>query len=97
MYISYVPDIDLGKKAIIIKRRTISKRKDIKVSSNLQALIDIFAIYHVHMDHNAPCLPRKILHTHCFQFLLGFTVVPREIEDNGYINFGSEQGALWSM
>ena len=24
------------------------------------------------------------LHNHCFQFLLGITVVPREIEDNGY-------------
>ena len=26
------------------------------------------------------------LHNHCFQFLLGITVVPREIEDNGYIS-----------
>ena len=30
------------------------------------------------------CLPHKILHNHCFQFLLGITVVPREIQNNGY-------------
>ena len=28
-----------------------------------------------------------ILHNHCFQFLLGIAVVPREIEDNGYALF----------
>ena len=28
-----------------------------------------------------------ILHNHCFQFLPGITVVPREIEDNGYAKF----------
>ena len=31
--------------------------------------------------------PHKILHNHCFQFLLGITVVPREIEGNGYASF----------
>ena len=41
--------------------------------------------------------PAKFCIPHCFQFLLGFTVVPREIEDNGYINFESERGALLSM
>ena len=45
------------------------------------------SIYHFHIDHNALCLPPKILHKHCFQFLLGITVVPREIEDNGYAKF----------
>ena len=34
-----------------------------------------------------PCLAPQIFHTHCFQFLLGITVVPREIEDNGYEKF----------
>ena len=29
-----------------------------------------------------PPLPKK-LRKHCFQFLLGITVIPREIEDNG--------------
>ena len=28
--------------------------------------------------------PPKILHNHCFQFLLGIIVVPREIKDNDY-------------
>ena len=27
---------------------------------------------------------QKKIHNHCFQFLLGITVVPREIEDNAY-------------
>ena len=42
------------------------------------------AIHHFHTDHNAPSIPPKILHDHCSQFLLGITVVPREIQDNGY-------------
>ena len=29
--------------------------------------------------------PQKSLHRHCFRFILGSTVVPREIEDNGYV------------
>ena len=44
-------------------------------------------IHYFHTDHNAPCLPPKILHNHCFRFLLGITVVPREIEENGYAHF----------
>ena len=31
---------------------------------------------------------KKRLHRHCFQFILGSTVVPREIEDNGYVKLG---------
>ena len=39
-----------------------------------------------------------ILHKHCFQFLLGITVVPKGIEDNGYAKFwGGEQASLSSM
>ena len=30
----------------------------------------------------------RILHNYRFQFLLGITVVPREIENNGYAKFG---------
>ena len=30
--------------------------------------------------------PPKILHNHCFQFLLGIKAVQTEIEDNGYAN-----------
>ena len=31
--------------------------------------------------------PPKIFHNHCFQFLQGIRVVPRDIEDNGYAKF----------
>ena len=44
-------------------------------------------IHHFYMDHNNPFFSPKILHNHCFQFLLGMTVTPREIEDNGYAKF----------
>ena len=43
---------------------------------------------------------KEKLHNHCFQFLLGITVIPSKIEDNGYVKFwggGDKQGALWSM
>ena len=44
------------------------------------------------MDQNAPCLPPptpspQILYNCSFQFLLGITVVPREIKDSGYSIF----------
>ena len=35
---------------------------------------------HFRIDHNAPCLPPKVLRNRCFQFLPGITVVPRESE-----------------
>ena len=34
-----------------------------------------FFICHFHIAHNTLCLPPKILHSDCFQFLLGHTVV----------------------
>ena len=39
---------------------------------------------HLHISHNAPYAPLKILHSLCFSFLLGITAVPREIENNAY-------------
>ena len=44
------------------------------------------AIRHLHISHNGPYLPPKILHNLCFSFLLGITAVPREIENNTYTN-----------
>ena len=35
----------------------------------------------------APPPQKKQLHKHCLQFLLGITVIPREIEDNGHKKF----------
>ena len=34
-----------------------------------------------------PVFPLRILHNQCFQILQGITVVPREIENNGYAKF----------
>ena len=42
------------------------------------------AIRHLHISHNGPYLPPKILHNLCFSFLLGITAVPRETENNTY-------------
>ena len=33
----------------------------------------------------------KILHKHCFQFLLGPFQLPRETEDNAYAKFGGDK------
>ena len=41
------------------------------------------------------CHP-KILHKHCFQFLMGVKMAPRETENNAYaILWGDKQKALW--
>ena len=38
----------------------------------------------------------KILHKHCFQFLLGVKMAPRDTENNAYAKFwGDKQRALW--
>ena len=38
----------------------------------------------------------QILHKHCFQFLLGIKMAPRETENNAYAKFrGDEQRTLW--
>ena len=56
-----------------------------------------FTIHHFHIDHNAPCLPPKILHNHCFQSLLGITVITREIQDNGYAKFCGVNRVLYCL
>ena len=43
--------------------------------------------------------PQIFLYNHRFQFLLGITVVSREVEDNGSETFGGGgggKGLLWS-
>ena len=47
----------------------------------------IHCIHHLHISHNAPYLPLKILHKPCFSFFLGITAVPREIETMLMRNF----------
>ena len=46
-----------------------------------------YTLHHFHQKHNASCLSNNILQNNCFQFLLGITDIPKEIEDNGYATF----------
>ena len=62
-----------------------------------------FTIRYLHTDHNAPSSPpfpplppRKKLNG-CFQFLLGITVIPREIEDSGYAKFWEVNKARYGL
>ena len=46
-------------------------------------------------SHSTPCLSPNVLHNHCFQFLLGFTILPGELENNANAKcFGAKQGIL---
>ena len=54
------------------------------------------------ISHNAPYLPPKILHKHCFQLLLGRLKYLGEVKNKGYAKFGGgrgggKQGALWEI
>ena len=79
---------------LIIDLRSASYRLDeVPKSSSVSScdwytLVDLWQIsiliHHFHIDHHASCLPPKVLHNHCFQFLLGITVVPREYKENSY-------------
>ena len=66
-------------------------KKKFKIGRLVMALclIYFFGFYnhHFHIHYNVPCLPPKILHNHCFQFLQGIRLVPGDIEDNGYAKF----------
>ena len=61
-----------------------------------------FPISHLHTSHNTPCLlpTQNFAHPLRFYFLLGITVVPREINDNAKAHFlrgWGKQGVLWEM
>ena len=47
----------------------------------------------VELLHNTLCLAPKILHKHCFQFLLGMIIIRREIENNAYAKFWPNKNA----
>ena len=54
-------------------------------------------ICQIHISHNAPHLPPKILHNLCFLFLFCIIAIPREIENNAYAKFcGEEGGGGWA-
>ena len=52
------------------------------------------SIRHLHFFYSTPCLLPKILHNLCFKFLLGITLVPREIENNAYRFYSKNAPAL---
>ena len=82
-----------------ISRETFSLSKDYNVDRNFHLFIHsldlklatslslrsvgLFGKY-----HNTFCLSPQSLHKHCFQFLLGLTMVPRENKNNAYAKFG---------
>ena len=47
--------------------------------------------------HNTLCCPSKILHKHCFQFLLGLTIAPREIGNNAYAKFWRDKKEYYGI
>ena len=51
-------------------------------------LPDTYLIGQFGKYHNTLCLSPQILHKHCFQFLLGLTMIPRENKNNAYAKFG---------
>ena len=60
-----------------------NKNLDREILEQIKPLNYLLFIHYFRIDHNAPCLPPRILHNYCFQFLLDIAVVPREIQDNG--------------
>ena len=56
-------------------------------------------IGHFEKYHNTLCLSPQILHLykHCFQFLLGFTVVPRENKNNAYAKFAGKKKEYYGI
>ena len=44
-------------------------------------------IHHFHIVYDTLCLPLNILYKHCFQFLVGLTIVLLEIENNACAKF----------
>ena len=52
-------------------------------------------IRHLHISHNTPCLPPKILHKHWFQFLLGRLKHQGELKNKGYAKFWGEANKVY--
>ena len=66
---------------------TLGNAQSNEVKSNSKAY-SLHSIGHIGKYHNILCLSPQILHKHCFQFLLGLTMVPRENKNNAYAKFG---------
>ena len=57
-----------------------------------QSVIRYFPMPIIHLVY-----PPRVLHKHCFQFLLGFTILPRTWKQYLCKNLWGEQGVLWLM
>ena len=49
--------------------------------------LTVIAIGHFGKYHNTLCLSPQLLHKHCFEFLVGLSMVPRENKNNAYAKF----------
>ena len=67
-----------------LNRRACAHNYVFCYQGSIRDFINIPSLFNI--DHDAPCLPPKFWITVIFSncFFLGITVVPREIEDNGY-------------
>ena len=71
----------------------VDREKYLSILENLWAsflksvLSRSFHIHHFHTAHHTPCKLPKILQKHCFQFLLGITVVTTKTEGNNWAKF----------
>ena len=71
----------------MINNRTDAWKTDVNLlNSQLHTLL--YAIDHFEKYHNTLCFSPQILHKHCFQFLLGLTMVLWENKNNAYARFG---------
>ena len=56
-----------------------------------------FPFGHFEKYHNTLCLSPQILHKHCFQFLLGLTMIPRENKQYACSNLEDKPRVLWPI
>ena len=56
--------------------------------------VHTYSIGHFGKYHYTLCLSPQILHKHCFQFLSGLTMAPRENKNNTYAKFGGQTRSI---
>ena len=80
--------------ATYLKLHGKKKNGNKNLRTHLRTELGHCRIRHLHISHNTPCLPPKILHNLCFSFLLGITAVRKEIDDNVYAQFWGQTGCI---
>ena len=63
--------------ATYLKLHGKEKSRNKNLRSHLRIELGHFRISHLHISHNTPCLPPKILHNLCFSFSLGYYNRPK--------------------